>query len=162
MVPVGICHRMSRLRIAIVANLHFAFAVLQFAIGRLFDCRLQSKNCKLQIENVTALGRRGAFSVGLLLAIVAAAQLQARAQLPLVPEELPRLAPLADQYLGALSCASASCHARQTDEGQTDPVSRREFLVWLEHDPHARAARTLDSPPFQRILNFVSSGREDG
>ncbi|MCI0361161.1 MAG: hypothetical protein L0211_21995 [Planctomycetaceae bacterium] len=101
-------------------------------------------------------------SVCLFLAIAAAAGRLALAEQPQAPEELPRLAPPADHYLGGLSCASASCHGRQEENGQAGSVSRREFIVWLEHDPHARAARTLSGAKFQRILNIVSSGRADG
>ncbi len=81
---------------------------------------------------------------------------------PTAPEVLPRLAAPADRYLGGLSCASASCHGRQDEVAEPGSVSRREYVLWLEHDPHARSARTLESPEFQRILRHASSGRDDG
>ena len=64
------------------------------------------------------------------------------------------------KYLGSLSCASTACHGQQDDS--SGPVSRSAYARWLESDPHARAARTLDSEPFQRILRITSSGRADG
>jgi hypothetical protein len=66
----------------------------------------------------------------------------------------------AGRYLGSLSCASTACHGQQDDP--SGPVSRSAYARWLESDPHARAARTLDSEPFQRILRITSSGRADG
>ena len=83
-------------------------------------------------------------------------------QPPAAIEQLPRLAAPAGKYLGALSCASASCHGRQDEQAEPGSVSRREFTVWLEHDPHSRAGRTLQSPKFALILRRVSSGRDDG
>src|SRR4029450_13065205 len=92
----------------------------------------------------------------------AAAERLALAGEPSAPEELPRMMPPADHYLGGLSWARASCHGRQGEGKGRGSVSRREFIVWLEHDPHARAARTLEGAQFRRILNIVSSGRADG
>jgi hypothetical protein len=96
------------------------------------------------------------------LPMVLAAASSSRAAEPQSPEELPRMAAPAGHYLGSLSCASASCHGRQDEKVSTGSVTRQEYAVWLEHDPHAQAARTLDSPAFQRILSVVSSGRAEG
>jgi len=104
-----------------------------------------------------------ATSAFVLLAVTSAAtERLALAAKPSAPEELPRMMTPADHYLGALSCASASCHGRQDGDREQGSVSRREFIVWLEHDPHVQAARTLEGAKFQRILNIVSSGRADG
>ena len=63
---------------------------------------------------------------------------------------------------GMLSCASASCHGQSTDDAFPAGTARQEATLWLEHDPHAQAARTLNSLQFKRILALVSSGREGG
>jgi hypothetical protein len=118
MVPVGVCHRMSR----------------------------RHSICALLVPAV----------------VLFSAAMATRAAEPAVPEELPRMTAPASHYLGALSCASASCHGRQDEEVRTGSVSRQEYIVWLEHDPHAKAARTLEGEKFQRILRVVSSGRADG
>ena len=81
---------------------------------------------------------------------------------PAAPEELPPVVAPAGHYLGALSCASASCHGRQDEDPEPGSVSRREYILWLEHDPHARSGRTLAGAEFERILRRVSSGRDDG
>ncbi len=64
--------------------------------------------------------------------------------------------------IGMLSCASASCHGQTTDDAFPAGTARQEATLWLEHDPHAQAARTLNSPEFKRILTLVSSGRDGG
>jgi len=106
--------------------------------------------------------RRQSIFVLLVLAIVLTACGNAPAAEPAAPEELPRMKPPADHYLGSLSCASSSCHGRQDEAVGIGSVSRREYVLWLEHDPHAQAARTLESEKFWRILRVVSSGSEAG
>ena len=66
------------------------------------------------------------------------------------------------KLVGMMSCASASCHGQTVDDAFRTGTARQEFSLWLESDPHAKAARTLDSPEFRRILALVSSGRDDG
>jgi hypothetical protein len=77
-------------------------------------------------------------------------------------EELPRLEASPNRYLGTLSCASTSCHGVQDDAAGQGQAKRQEYALWLAHDPHARAARTLESREFERIVRRVSSGRDDG
>jgi hypothetical protein len=84
--------------------------------------------------------------------------------LPLAAREptAVRLDQPASKMIGMMSCASASCHGQTVDDAFRTGTARQEFSLWLESDPHAGAARTLDSPEFRRILALVSSGREDG
>lgn len=56
--------------------------------------------------------------------------------------------------LGSRSCASTSCHGRDDGGPHVSPRGR-EFAVWLAHDPHARAAQTIQSPRFREILDGV-------
>jgi hypothetical protein len=63
--------------------------------------------------------------------------------------------------VGTLSCAATSCHDRQAPRIAPFAPRLHEYTQWLEHDPHAQAARTLSSPEFQRILRAMSA-REDG
>jgi hypothetical protein len=58
------------------------------------------------------------------------------------------------QMLGSRSCASTSCHGRDDGGPHVSPRGR-EFAVWLAHDPHARAAQTIQSPRFREILDGV-------
>ncbi len=67
------------------------------------------------------------------------------------------------QMLGSRSCASTSCHGRDDSGHQVSPRGR-EFAVWLAHDPHSRAAQTIQSPRFREILEGVvgEQGEEFG
>jgi hypothetical protein len=56
------------------------------------------------------------------------------------------------KMLGSLSCASASCHGSQDESLVPSRISRREYALWLEDDPHAKAIRTIQSKDFERIL----------
>ncbi|MFM7845212.1 MAG: multiheme c-type cytochrome [Planctomycetota bacterium] len=68
-------------------------------------------------------------------------------------------------WTGTLSCASASCHGQdaETVPGITlgGKALHQESTIWEEHDPHARAARILDTAQFRRILTRVSGQDED-
>ncbi|HZL87881.1 MAG TPA: multiheme c-type cytochrome [Pirellulaceae bacterium] len=68
----------------------------------------------------------------------------------------------AAQLVGMMSCSSASCHGQPVDDAFRTGPARQEFSLWLESDPHSKAAHTLNSPEFRRILAVVSSGRENG
>lgn len=72
-----------------------------------------------------------------------------------------RLTPAAGSPMGTLSCASATCHGSAHPKPVPSPITGDEYLTWLEHDPHSRATRTLDSPEFQRILVAVSRDTRD-
>jgi hypothetical protein len=64
------------------------------------------------------------------------------------------------QMLGSLSCASTSCHGRQSNAARGTSPRGSEYAVWLEHDPHARAARTIQSEKFEKILDGVVGNRD--
>jgi hypothetical protein len=57
--------------------------------------------------------------------------------------------------LGALSCASTSCHGSPARPSHLR-ISQQEFSVWSEMDPHARFSRTLDSPAFGQIVRRLA------
>ena len=62
--------------------------------------------------------------------------------------------PLASfSHLGARSCASTSCHGGSTSAHLYSGTNGREFLIWLENDPHTRSLVTLDEPRSQRIID---------
>ena len=77
------------------------------------------------------------------------------------PEAIPPVAPVqvaalarapAEQYVGNLSCNSVNCHGRDQRVRYAGRAYQQAGVVWQRHDPHARAAATLTSEAFQKIL----------
>jgi hypothetical protein len=64
------------------------------------------------------------------------------------------------KLLGSLSCASASCHGSQDELLVPSRISRREYALWLEHDPHAKAVQTVQGEKFQQILDRLAPDEE--
>ena len=68
------------------------------------------------------------------------------------------------KFVGSQSCNSTSCHGRseprRTSVGNAGP-GLQEFQLYVRHDPHANAARTLAGPEFQAMLSRLS-GTESG
>jgi hypothetical protein len=61
--------------------------------------------------------------------------------------------------LGAVACGQSTCHSA-TKPWPNSSVTQREFVIWHEKDPHARAYQTLQSPRAQAIardLGFRSA-----
>jgi hypothetical protein len=106
---------------------------------------------------VVAAGILMLASLGFIGSTTASAQESARRWTPLTSG-------LRD-WTGTLSCASASCHGQdpETVPGITlgGKALHQESTIWEEHDPHARAARILDTVQFRRILTRVSGQDED-
>lgn len=77
----------------------------------------------------------------------------------------PALANDQRDWMGTLSCASASCHGQDPETVPGISLGgkwlHQESTIWEEHDPHARAARILDTAEFRRILTRVSGQAED-
>lgn len=94
-------------------------------------------------------------SLSIVIAIVACA-------LPCAASD--RSAPLARpdaKTLGSLSCASASCHGRLSEGPAALSPRRQEYHRWLEHDPHAQAARTVRGEKFANILTALGGDDAD-
>jgi hypothetical protein len=63
------------------------------------------------------------------------------------------------KYIGSQSCSSTSCHGRSEPRefaAGLAGASLREFQLYVRHDPHAQAARTLASSEFHAILGRLS------
>jgi hypothetical protein len=61
------------------------------------------------------------------------------------------------QALGARSCASTACHGSVHPDprargANSTFIRRDEYIVWTDHDPHARSLRTLESEPSRQML----------
>ena len=65
------------------------------------------------------------------------------------------------RLIGSQSCNSATCHGRTEPRGVPGGLGLQEFGLYAQHDPHARAAQTLQSSEFQAILSRFSQ-REEG
>lgn len=57
----------------------------------------------------------------------------------------------APRYVGSMTCSATACHGAAAVPN-VDRQSRSELIFWLEHDPHARAARSLTSPLGLRMM----------
>src|SRR5262245_19295307 len=64
-------------------------------------------------------------------------------------------------FIGSQSCSSTSCHGHTEPRYAAGTLRLQESGLYAQHDPHARAARTLQSAAFQAILNRLSPS-EDG
>jgi hypothetical protein len=66
------------------------------------------------------------------------------------------------KFVGSQSCGSTSCHGRNEPKefvADLAGASLRGFQLYVRHDPHAKAARTLASPEFHAILSRLSEQR---
>ncbi|MEM7176274.1 MAG: multiheme c-type cytochrome [Pseudomonadota bacterium] len=59
--------------------------------------------------------------------------------------------------VGAMTCGSATCHSAEKPWPNSS-VTQREFVTWLEKDPHAKAFATLKGKPAQRISRKLGLG----
>ena len=67
-------------------------------------------------------------------------------------------------FVGSQTCNSVSCHGRSEPRrvaGEVRGASLQEFALYEQHDPHARAAKTLTSPEFQAILDRLSEPKDE-
>ncbi|MBY8976272.1 hypothetical protein KHP62_10665 [Rhodobacteraceae bacterium NNCM2] len=59
--------------------------------------------------------------------------------------------------VGAMTCGSATCHSAEKPWPNSS-VTQREFAVWQEKDPHAKAFQTLKGKRAQRISRKLGLG----
>ncbi len=81
-------------------------------------------------------------------------------------EEVPAPPPVREVQggiglIGNMSCSSVTCHGRQDPLRRMGADNGQEFVHWMHDDPHAKAARTLQSDWFHQIL-VKASNRPDG
>ena len=58
----------------------------------------------------------------------------------------------AARFLGSRSCAATSCHGGSVDAHLYQGTSGKEFLIWLENDPHTGSLATLEKARSQRMI----------
>lgn len=58
--------------------------------------------------------------------------------------------------LGVASCSASSCHGGP--KGTNHAVSTFAATLWMEHDPHARAAEVLHAPRSRRMAELLGIG----
>jgi hypothetical protein len=105
----------------------------------------------------------GTIRTSLLLAAVALSL----ARPALAQEEVPAPPKFRDPHslglVGNMSCSSVTCHGRLEPQRRFGGDSGQEFVHWMHDDPHAKAARTLQSEWFYQILVKASAiHRDDG
>jgi len=66
------------------------------------------------------------------------------------------------KFLGARSCAATACHGGIAADPRYPLSQRNEYVFWLDHDPHARAHRTLSNERSRSILKRLARPNESG
>ena len=90
-------------------------------------------------QKLAALIRRAGFALGLARLLIASAELSAA--------ELDTPA----NFLGSLSCSSASCHGGAV-------TNKDQYLVWSRQDYHSRAYATLTTARSKRLAEVLKIG----
>lgn len=72
-----------------------------------------------------------------------------------IASELPQYAP--EIHEGVATCASSNCHGRVTEDTNSN-VALNEYRVWLMHDQHARAYKTLGNKASWNIAKKMGIG----
>jgi len=65
-----------------------------------------------------------------------------------------------EKFLGARSCAATACHGGIEPDPRFPLSQRNEYPSWLDHDPHARAHRTLSNEKSRLILQRLARPNE--
>jgi hypothetical protein len=68
--------------------------------------------------------------------------------------------PSIGRYVGAGSCAAASCHGGESGPDRNEPKKLSEYAVWVQNDPHATAYSVLYNRRSQQIAHNL--GLKDG
>jgi hypothetical protein len=66
-------------------------------------------------------------------------------------------------FVSSQTCNSVSCHGRSEPRrvaGEVRGASLQEFVLYQQHDPHARAAKTLASWEFLAIVERLSESKD--
>jgi hypothetical protein len=64
------------------------------------------------------------------------------------------------KFQGARSCAATACHGGIEPDPRFPLSQRNEYSSWLDHDPHARAHRTLSNEKSRIILQRLARANE--
>jgi hypothetical protein len=107
-------------------------------------------------------GRPFAFGLFLLIAATLAALARVRSgEAPAAdPAPAARQSLAAPRYSGSLSCAATTCHGSVATPQVAGSIGRNEYIFWLEQDPHARSAESLDSASGLAILERLGISKD--
>ena len=64
--------------------------------------------------------------------------------------------------VGSLSCASATCHGNADELSPGESIAGHEHTMWVEFDPHAKAATTVQSARYRAVLDTYHRGLPSG
>ncbi len=68
----------------------------------------------------------------------------------------------AARKVGTLSCSSTSCHGNADELAPGEPIAGHEHTLWVEFDPHAKAAATLGTARYRAVLDAYNGGLQTG
>ncbi len=68
----------------------------------------------------------------------------------------------AARKVGTLSCSSTSCHGNADELEPGESIAGHEHTLWVEFDPHAKAAATLGTARYRAVLDAYHGGLPAG